>query len=193
MWRWLPMLAILSGALQAMTVAPPAFEDLVGDAAQILRVEATKIYSRWDEAAGKKTLHTYVECRVLRVLKGAAVENITLRFYGGRVGEAAMVVPDMPALAAGTRYIVFVRDNGRAFCPLVAVMYGNYPLATDAADGTERVLRSNGEPLNRLAQIGSGMKAGTPGRETAAAVHTAMSRDDFETSILNKVNHGAPK
>jgi hypothetical protein len=186
---------------EALTVVPPTFSKLVGDATQILRVEVTGVTSREDTAAGRKVIHTYVECRVLKTLKGGAAETVTLRMLGGQVGKLRLRVADMPEFTTGGKYIVFVRDNGAAFCPLVGVMHGSYPLVTEANGKTERVTRSTHEPLRRVADIGQPVQ---PGEAAAAAARTAtaasataktsgataegLTRDEFETAIQQELS-----
>jgi hypothetical protein len=179
--------------LHAVTVRPPTFENLVTDADQILRVEVTSSSSRWDEAVtgGQKVLHTYVECRVLRTLKGPENPTVTLRFYGGRVGNTETRVADMPTLDVGGRYILFLRRNGHAFCPLLAATYGSFRVQTDPSTGVEQVLRGNGEPLRTAQDISRPLNRAVVAAASAPAV--AMGREQFESSIINQLAHLAPK
>lgn len=173
-------LALPAGAL---SVTPPSFEDLVADASQVLRLEVDRVSSRWDPTPQGAVIRTYVECRVLRTLKGPEVGTITLRFLGGRVGEDAMTIAEMPVLEAGVTYIVFLSDNGRAFCPLVSAQHGLYPVVLDPVTQEEYVTRSNGQRLRAVDDVQTPIiaQSGRPGFPRAAG--TGLSRRAFEEAI----------
>src|SRR5437868_5284706 len=83
--------------VRAMSVIPPTFSELVGQATQIVRVEIVEVHSQFDLGPdGSVPINTYVRCRVLKTLKGAAQETITLRLLGGEVGDVGLAVPGMP-------------------------------------------------------------------------------------------------
>jgi len=175
-----------------MTVIPPTFTELVAKAEIVARVEVTGQTSQWDTipsqsdptAVGRKVIHTYVQCRVIKQLKGTAQATLSLRFLGGQVGTSVMQIPDMPTFVTGQRYIVFVAANGRAFCPLVGVMHGTYSLVTDST-GTDRVARSNGAALRSTADVKD------EGQAPAVAGESGMKRDDFEQAIAEEVRRGS--
>lgn len=169
----------------AMSVVAPSFSEMVAKAETVARVEVTTQKSQWDiSASGQKVIHTYVQLRVIKQLKGEPQTTLSLRFLGGQVGTSVMSIPDMPTFVTGERYIVFVADNGRAFCPLVGIMHGTYRLATDAS-GTDHVLRSNGRGLPSVEAV----KASDEG--AASPDETAMKRDDFEQAIAEEVRRAS--
>ena len=171
---------------EAMSVVPPSFSTLVQSAEQVVRAEATASESRWDATPqGGQVIHTYVQFRVLRTLKGAAQETLTIRMLGGQVGPTAMEIPDMPSFQVGSRYILFVAQNGRAFCPLVGVLHGAYQVVTDQATGAERVVRANGEPLASPAGVSSPIEPSI--RASGAGLGGAMGREDFEAAIIKEL------
>jgi len=168
-----------------MSVIPPTFTELVAKAEIVARIEVTGQTSQWDtSASGQKVIHTYVQCRVIKQLKGAAQATLSLRFLGGQVGTSVMQIPDMPTFVTGQRYIVFVAANGRAFCPLVGVMHGTYSLVTDST-GTDRVARSNGTALRSAADVKESQEA------PAVVGESGMKRDDFEQAIAEELGHGS--
>jgi len=173
----------------AMSVVAPSFSTLVARAEQIVRVQATAVNSRWDPAGPGQVIHTYIQFQVLRTLKGAPQATITLRLLGGQVGGTGMVIPDMPAFDVGATYILFIAQNGRAFCPLVGVLHGSYRVVADAATGTERVARANGEPLRAVADVILPIEASAP---PAGSVIAALQRDEFENAITQEIGHAAP-
>jgi hypothetical protein len=183
-------LALAGVSLSAMTVVPPTFHQLTSDAAQIQRIEVTAVEARWDDAPTGRVIHTYVTGRVLRNLKGPAGATVTLRFLGGEVDGQRLHVADMPQLKAGERYILFVADNGKAFCPLVGVMYGDYPIVKDPATGVEKVVRYNHTPL-RSADAVNTPATGEPvadgpvaaGTVSAQSLRDTMTVEAFEAAI----------
>lgn len=176
---------VAPSAALALSVIPPSFSQLVAEAETIARVEVTGQTSQWDVSpTGQKVIHTYVACTVIKQLKGIPQTTLSLRFLGGQVGNDVMQVPDMPTFTVGEHCIVFVAANGSAFCPLVRVMHGKYPLAADAG-GTEHVSRSNGAALRSTAEVSaSDETAGTPGE-------IGMKRDDFEAAVAAEVRHAS--
>lgn len=193
---WLGLLLLwVSLALpgRALSVTPPSFEELVADASQVLRVQVERVSSRWDTTPQGAVIRTYVECRVLRTLKGPEVGTITLRFLGGRVGEDAMTIAEMPVLEAGVTYIVFLSDNGRAFCPLVSAQHGLYPVVLDPVTQEEHVTRSNGQRLRAVDDVQTPILAqsGHPGLRLTAG--TGLSRRAFEDAIAAELVRPAAK
>jgi hypothetical protein len=169
---------------QALTVQAPTFTHLVAAAEQIARVEITGLSARWDTGPAGRMIHTYVQCRVMRMLKGPAAETLSLRFMGGQVGDYRLVIPDMPAFQTGATYVLFIAGNGRAFCPLVAVGYGSYPVRRDAA-GIERITRASGSSLRTLDEIATPDQRPDRPDPHAPARTDAMTCTAFEHSILH--------
>ena len=189
------MIGALASPCRAISVIPPSFAKLVADAEQIARVEVTAVDSRWDEGPQGNVIHTYVQCRVLKTLKGAVQSTLTVRMLGGSVGNDRMEIPGVPAFEVGARYILFLAGNGSAFCPLVGIMHGSYRVLADKATGVEHVARSNGEPLRAVADIGrpiSESSVSAAASRTAASESTATSgltRDSFEGAVIQELDH----
>jgi hypothetical protein len=180
----LAALVLLSRASgSAMSVVPPTFAQLVAQAETVARVEITGQTSQWDTTpTGQKVIHTYVACNVIKQLKGVPQTTLSLRFLGGQVGNDAMEIPDMPKFVTGEHCIVFIAANGSAFCPLVGVMHGKYPLVADAS-GTEHVQRNNGAALRSTGEVSDSDETAAP----PGAI--GMNRDDFEAAISTELRH----
>jgi len=172
---------------RAMSVAPPTFPNLVRHAEQIVRAQVIAVSCRWDDSAQGRLIHTYVTCRILRSLTGSQQDSVTLRLLGGQVGDARMVIPDMPTFEVGGTYILFIARNGRAFCPLVGVMHGSYRVVKDPATGSEHVARSNSEPLRTAEDVDQPMDP--PSATTIVGEASGMTRESFETAILAELGH----
>jgi hypothetical protein len=57
----------------------------------------------------------------------------------------------------GDEDILFIRGNGRNFHPLFAMMHGRYPVKRDKATGREFIARSNGVPMEDVAEVATPM------------------------------------
>jgi len=171
----------------AMTVIPPSFQELVASSTQVLRVEVTGVSTRWDPSANGKLIHTYVQCTILKTLKGTPANSITLRLLGGQVGDVHFEVPGMPTFEVGHTYVVFVAGNGSAFCPIVAATHGSFPIVTDASTHEEHVLGGNRQPLLSVDEVSVPMPDAAGRSPTTAIAGAGLSRADFEDSISREV------
>lgn len=163
----------LSLALQlaATTVIQPSFDQLVGSADYVVRATVAKVESTWrDDASrpGQRYISTDVTLDVLETIKGQPPQPLVLRVVGGRIGETELFVDGAPKFVEGQENILFVRDNGRSFFPLVGLMHGYFPVYRDAATGRAEVLRFNGRPLVHEREL-------APGALPSAALRTAPS------------------
>ncbi len=184
-------LAISAPALRATTVVPPSFSELVEKAEAIYRGKVTAIESRYvDRPDGSRVIKTFVTVAIDKVLKGAAQSAVTLEFLGGRVGEDSLLVTGMPKFTVGAEDFFFVQQNGRQFCPLVAVMHGRYRVLRDATEGRDYIARDNRAPLTDLAEVGLPMTelpAQVRAATAAAATARALTPAAFEAGVASEV------
>jgi hypothetical protein len=127
-----------------------------------------------------------VTVRVLRRIVGEAPDTLELEFLGGTVGDQSLRVDGQPHFRVGDRQILFVENNGRQICPLVAMMYGHYGIERDPADKSrEIVTRGHGVPLRSVADVSRPLAAAPPsGGSTARSLPAPpLSVESFETSI----------
>lgn len=137
---------------RAMTVVEPSLGKLVGASEQVLRIEVLEQRCVDDiTPSGRNLIHTYVRCRVVESFKGNGGEEIELRFLGGNVGAQRLEVPGMPLPQIGHAYVVFLKGNGRAFCPVSFAQYGCYLISRNPADGSESLSHHDGAALGTLA------------------------------------------
>jgi hypothetical protein len=171
---------------RALSVIPPSFGKLVASSEQIIRVEITGSHTQWDETpSGQKVIHTYMDCHVSKVLKGASVESLSLRFLGGQVNGVSMVVHDMPALETGAEYILFVGQNGQAFCPLVGASHGGYLIKREAGTGAEHLTRLDGLPLRSTSDVSQPLGE----RSLDSSDLSGMSPESLATAIRSEVQN----
>jgi len=176
--------SLLCVQAKALSVIPPSFQKLVSSSDQIVRVEITGSRCQWDETpSGQKVIHTYLACRVSQVLKGEAPATLTLRFLGGRADGLRMVVHDMPELENGAEYILFVGQNGQAFCPLVGANHGGYRIQREAATGQEHLSRLDGMPLRSTSDVARPLGAYSLGNPDLSG----MSPENLAIAIRSEV------
>ena len=177
----------LTNSLKALSVIPPSFPELVANAEQVVRIKVTKVSSRWDVSSQGPVIRTYVECEPLRTLKGVVPAVLTLRFLGGRVGDEAMTVVDMPRLDEGQTYIVFLAQNGEAMCPLVSAGHGSYPIVTDTATQVQHVARSNFQRLRAVDDVETPVVTQASHPALRAYSGPGLTREAFEAAIVQEV------
>ncbi|HUF09103.1 MAG TPA: hypothetical protein VMO47_07280, partial [Rhodothermales bacterium] len=131
------------------------------------------------------------------VITGDPPSPLVLRMLGGRVGDKRMVVSGAPEFVVGDEDILFIRDNGKVFNPLTALMHGRYPIARDKATGRGYVMRNNRAPLKDTREVSGNMDHGAhaTGKDKEDAHHEnalteAMSPEDFAAKIRAAVKSG---
>jgi hypothetical protein len=165
------------------SVVPLTFDELLAEAATIVRGEVTDVRSEWrDRQPGSGPIVTFVTVRVQQTLKGGPSPQLLLQFLGGTVGDQTLTVAEMPQFKIGDRDILFINDAGRPASPIVGVFLGRFTIKVDAFTGREFVTTFDGRPLSDAADIGgapakslSAMRAPTPGAAlSVAAVETLI-------------------
>jgi len=188
-WRGLMSMIALAlcavPVVQATTVLPPSFEEMVEGADCIVRARVTEV-SSYEEPRGKKTvIRTRVTLDVIETIAGEPPTPLVLTLLGGRVGERELRVAGVPTFIVGQEEIFFVKDNGKAFYPTYAVMHGRYPVKRDKATGREYLTRSNGVPLTDTAEIATPMPEGAAAglQRRARSANDALTPTAFTTKI----------
>jgi hypothetical protein len=157
-FRLLAVLLLCSPVLaQATTVVPPSFPELSQKADYVVRARVTAVRHETRERNGRAVPYTKVELEILEVIAGEPPRPLVLTMLGGRVGDGELVVLGAPTFAVGDEDILFIRGNGRNFHPLFAMMHGRYPVKRDKATGREFIARSNGVPMEDVAEVATPM------------------------------------
>lgn len=150
---WVAGLAA-SSALWATTVVPPEFPALAQSSDYVVRGRVKSLRNEIRLRDGRELPFTQIEIEVKEVIAGAPPASVVLTMLGGRTSDGGeLTVEGVPQFAVGDEDILFVRDNGRNFYPLNAVMHGRYPVKFDAKLGREYVARANGVPLAATAEV----------------------------------------
>jgi hypothetical protein len=183
-------LALLTAALtaRATSVTPPSFTELVAESQVVARGTVTSISSRWVDSPQGPMIKTFVEFAVQKSLKGDAPNPMTLQFLGGTVGTETLHVSGMPEFKVGDTEILFVRNNGTQFCPLVRMMHGRYHVRADAAHHNY-VARDDETPLSSVDDIQLPANDHAPAAsKQKRSTATALTPEDFESEVTNEVS-----
>jgi lipoprotein-anchoring transpeptidase ErfK/SrfK len=146
------MLAALSWAATLALVATVAAGTFVVKDFEVLVAEAEQIYVGTATSAAAQKLAsgaivTDVTFTASQVLKGPPEATVVLRVLGGTVGRERLELPGVPKFRVGARYLVFVKDNGRAIFPVVGGDHGLFQVVPDPGLGHDVVLNARGAPL----------------------------------------------
>lgn len=174
------LLVPLSSA-SAMSVVDRDFADLVDRAEQIVVGTVTAIENGENERGGPMTFVTFDD---LTVIKGDVAPPFVLQIHGGTARDGVLMhVPDLPQFAVGDRAVLFVRGNGRDFCPLVGVWQGRFSVRHDDDLGIDIVERHDGTVVTGL----SGGSLDTAKRSSAAS--RPLSIGEFTDLIREEMSH----
>jgi len=188
--------ALATPAIEATTVIPPSFDELVAQAELIFQGTVTEVRSQWVGEGGQRHIVSYVTLNVDDALKGELGGSYTVRMLGGTVDGQTMEVSDSPKFKVGDRDILFVEHNGTQFIPLVGIMHGRFRLQKDNATGAEVVVTNSGRAVTDLAQLGKDDDAahsrdsGSSSTDAATASKT-LDSDSFKAAIKAKLASGS--
>jgi hypothetical protein len=141
------LLAIIwfSHDTRATTLLRMDADSLVDQAEVIFSGEAVK--SEVVSAPLNGLPYTLVTFRVGQVLKGSVIaDDVILRFEGGDTGVERVEVIGMPQFTIGEQYLLFVRANGSAYCPVLGWWQGQFRFGKDP-HGKRIILDHAGVPI----------------------------------------------
>ena len=188
LFRSLAFLFLLSlplASLRATTVIPPTFDQLVNDADSIFEGTVTGMRAEWTGQGNDRHIVTYVTFQIEDTIKGTVGTEYTIRMFGGTVDGQTMEVTDAPRFKVGDRDILFVKNNGTQFIPLVGIMHGRFHVQPDESGANEKIAKDNGARVADLAKLGHD--------EGAAAAGRALSKAEFKAAIRQKLAEKATK
>lgn len=165
----------------ALSVVERPFAELVALSEEIVVGTVSRIEAGENARGGPLT---YVSFTDITILKGKPTEPFVLQLSGGRTRDGSFVqVPDMPTFAVGEQAVLFVRGNGRDYCPLVGVWQGRFRVVDDPARGAKVVVNHDGSVLTGLADGSLETARGDGGGGARALTldeFTALIRDELQ-------------
>lgn len=170
-------------------MVPPQFDELVNESDFIVRALVKSVKAEWRENKGRRYILTQVEVDVQEVISGTPPTHLVLEILGGRVGNEVLLVDGVPEFEVGQEDILFVRGNGRQFCPLTAIMHGRYPVVREK-DGRAHINRSNHAPLHETSEVALPMaeEGASAARGTVQGKIPAMELESFVQQIRSARN-----
>jgi hypothetical protein len=181
---FLSLMLLVFPAVDATTVIPPTFDELVTRAETIFEGTVTGMRSEWTGEGANRHIVTYVTFKIDDAIKGKVGVDYTIRMFGGTVDGQTIEVTDAPKFKVGDRDILFVENNGSQFIPLVGIMHGRFHVQSDGT-ANEKVTKDNGAAMAHLAKLGQD--------EVAAANGPAMTKADFKAAVRQKLAEKAEK
>lgn len=173
-------LAAFDSSVQATTVIPPSFDELVDKAEVIFEGNVTEVKSQWVGEGAERHIVSYVTFAVKDSLKGESGAKYTLRMFGGEVDGEGMAIADAPKFKVGDEEILFVENNGSQLVPLVGIMHGRFHVRKEAG---REVMTTDAEEkettVKSTARIGQANEDSTN--------EPALSAADFKSAIKEKV------
>lgn len=115
-------------SLDASTFVYMDMPELVDRSEIIIRGTVKDIESRYNEERTK--IFTYTIIDVKEAIKGKSPPVITVRTFGGRVGDVNMKVPGMPEFKKGEEVFLFLKKN-EDFYHVSGMIQGKYSIEKD--------------------------------------------------------------
>jgi len=190
-------LVCLIAGVQATTVNPPEFPQLVNESDYIVRAVVKSVTMKLRVMpSGKSMPFSLVELEVKQVIAGKPPVPLILEVLGGKTGGRELSISGAPKMVVGEESILFVQGNGRQIFPLVRMAHGQYPIMKEAATGREYVVRSDGAPLRSVSEVSRPIhttegKVALATQATAQAATQALTPDEFVRQI--RTNITAPR
>src|SRR6476661_7049077 len=88
--------AFALSSVEATTVIPPSFDQLVQQAELIFQGTVTDVHAQWVGEGGQRHIESYITFSVEEAVKGKPGQTYTLRMFGGVVGDQGMAISDAP-------------------------------------------------------------------------------------------------
>ena len=155
--------------IEALTVAPITFEELVHEASAVVYARVAGVRGQW--AQDRRSIDSLVTLEALRYLKGDFGGSVVIRLPGGESGGIVQVIPGAPVLREGDLVVLFLAGRGPAIPGPVGLSQGVFRVAHDGRTGQSLV---SPPPL----------KASTAGRVIrGAADRRVLTLDAFESTV----------
>ena len=176
-----PMLA--TSAVQANSVLPMSFSEVVDEAEIVAAGTVTAITETWD--AEQEAPFTEVTFSELDVVKGnVGREDLTLQFLGGTDPEGyVLVVSGMPQFEVGDRAVVFSAGNGSVVNPIVGSSQGLYRLFYDPGQDGFTVADHAGRAVVAIENRDGQMESRLSTADNDETIPDALPLDEFLDAV----------
>ena len=155
--------------VDALTIAPMTFEELVREASAVVYARVAEVRGQWTQ--DRRSIDSLVTLDALHYLKGDFGRSVLMRLPGGEAGGIVQVLPGAPVVREGDLVVLFLAARGPSIPAPVGLNQGVFRVAHDSRTGQSLV---SPPPL----------KGSTAGRVLrGAADRRALTLEAFEASI----------
>lgn len=144
------VVVLLVASIEATTVAPLSFEQLVSASSTVVYGRVSDVRSQW--TADRRFIESVVSVEVIKGLKGGAGETISFTVPGGQVGRYLNVIPGAPAFTAGDLAVFFLTAHGPRLPVTTGLTQGIYRVQRDASSGALLVMPPIVDTAGRVAR-----------------------------------------
>jgi hypothetical protein len=134
----LSVICLLATSVDATTVAPLSFEQLVSESSAVVYGRVSDVRSQW--TADRRFIESVVSIEVIKGMKGGASETIAFTVPGGQVGRYRNIIPGAPMFAPGDLAVFFLTAHGARLPVTTGLTQGVYRVQRDAASGAMLVV-----------------------------------------------------
>jgi hypothetical protein len=126
-------LFLLATSIDATTIAPLSFEQLVKESASVVYGRVSDVRAQW--TPDRRFIESIVSVEILKDLKGHARSTIQFTMPGGQVGRYLNVIPGAPVLAEGELAVFFLTAHGARLPVTTGLTQGVFRVQRDARSG----------------------------------------------------------
>ena len=120
-------------SVDAITVVPMTFEQLVDQAAAVVYARVAGVRGQW--TTNRQAIDSIVTLEALQYMKGDLGGVVTLRLPGGQAGGVVQVLPGAPSLREGELVVLFLKARGPALLTTLGLGQGIFRVTRDARTG----------------------------------------------------------
>lgn len=131
------LLAALASPVNAITVVPISFEELVETANVVVYARVANVEGRW--TSDRRSIDSIVSLEALRYLKGDLGPALLMRLPGGQTGGMINVIPGAPTVREGDLVVLFLGARGPALLSPVGLTQGIFRVVVDRRTGATLV------------------------------------------------------
>jgi hypothetical protein len=132
------LIALFVASIDATTVAPLSFEQLVSGSSAVVYGRVTDVRSQW--TADRRFIESIVSIEVIKGMKGGASNTISFTVPGGQVGRYLNVIPGAPMFSTGDLAVFFLTAHGPRLPVTTGLTQGIYRVQRDASSGAMLVM-----------------------------------------------------
>ena len=124
--------------LDATTVAPLSFEQLVSESSAVVYGRVSNVQSQW--SADRRFIESIVSIEVIKGMKGGAGDTMSFTVPGGQVGNYLNVIPGAPTFTQGDLAVFFLTAHGPRLPVTTGLTQGIYRVQRDGSSGAMVVM-----------------------------------------------------